>query len=145
MEALEPRFLLLYGDSFLPVDYSDIAKAIVESPEFGGVMALFDDPGGATGVAPNVALGSGDLVVRYAKGVAGGDLRFIEAGALALVAREIENLPAGEVSSLERDLYPRLVAERRMVGWVTSQRFYDMGTPDGLSRAEEFFLAQEMA
>ena len=62
----------------------------------------------------------------------------IEAGALALDAAEVRRLPAG-VSSLEADLYPALIAGGRMQAWVTTTPFYDIGTPDGLRRAEAFF------
>lgn len=137
---LEERFLLLYGDSFLAVDYRDLAARLASSGA-GGVMAVFRDASGGTGVAPNVALDAAGKVLRYAKGERGDDLRFIEAGALALDAAEVRRLPAG-VSSLEADLYPALIAGGRMQAWVTTTPFYDIGTPDGLRRAEAFFAAE---
>jgi len=139
LSRLDERFLLLYGDSFLPIGYAGLGEAL-SSPGLGGVMAVHRDLGGSTGVAPNVALEAGGKVARYAKGERADDLAYIEAGALALRAAEIARLPEG-ASSLEKHLYPELIACGRMGAWITDTPFYDIGTPDGLSRAEAFFAA----
>jgi D-glycero-D-manno-heptose 1,7-bisphosphate phosphatase len=141
LARLEDRFLLLYGDSFLPIAYARLAERL-DSTGLGGVMAVHAAADGATGVAPNVALDEDGRVNRYAKGVQDGGLAYIEAGALALRAVEIARLPDG-VSSLEKDLYPEMIASGRMAAWVTPTPFYDIGTPDGLSRAEAYFAAAE--
>lgn len=135
---LEERFLLLYGDSFLAEDYAAIGGGLREAGT-GGLMVVFQDEAGRTGVAPNVALDAAGRVVRYAKGETGPDLRYVEAGAVGLAAAEVARLAAGLPASLERDLYPALVAEGRMRAWVTTQPFYDIGTPEGMRRAERFF------
>jgi NDP-sugar pyrophosphorylase family protein len=140
LPRLREGFLLLYGDSFLPVDYRTLAAGL-DVIEVVGVMAVLRDDAGATGVAPNVATDGAGRVVRYAKGERGDDLRYVEAGALALRAGAVARLPEG-VSSLEADLYPALVAEGRMAAWVTPTPFYDIGTPEGLRRAEAFFAAE---
>ena len=134
LARLEERFLLLYGDSFLPTSYAPLAEKL-ESRGLGGVMAA-----GSTGVEPNVALDADGRVVRYSKAARDAGLAYIEAGALALRAAEIGRLPEG-VSSLESDLYPEMIASGRMAAWVSPTPFYDIGTPDGLSRAEAFFAA----
>lgn len=103
-------------------------------------MVVHEDPGGRTGVEPNVALGPEGRVTRYAKGTGTAGLRYIEAGVVALEAAAVRPLPEGRVASLEAEVYPELVAGGRMAAWVTAQRFYDIGTPEGLRSAERFFL-----
>jgi len=139
LARLDDRFLLLYGDSFLPIAYARLAERL-EPPGLGGVMAVYDAADGATGVAPNVALDEDGRVARYAKRAWDSGLAYIDAGALALRKDEIARLPEG-VSSLEKDLYPEMIASGRMAAWVTPTPFYDIGTPDGLSRAQAFFAA----
>ena len=51
------------------------------------------------------------------------DLQYVEAGVLALKSTLIDEIPAGKVS-LEQELFPRLIADRRLLGFVTTQRFY---------------------
>ena len=40
-------------------------------------------------------------------------------------------------ASLEKDLYPDLVARRELLAYVTRQRFYDIGTPERLALFEQ--------
>jgi NDP-sugar pyrophosphorylase family protein len=42
-------------------------------------------------------------------------------------------MPGGKVS-LEQEIFPKLIASRELLGFVTKQRFYDIGTPERLER-----------
>ena len=42
--------------------------------------------------------------------------------------------------SLEKQVFPKLVERRKLVSYITSQRFYDIGTPERLRLIESFFL-----
>jgi NDP-sugar pyrophosphorylase family protein len=135
---LDERFLLVYGDSFLPEDYRAIAGRFAASPA-GGLMVVYEDPRGRTAVRPNVALTRSNQVCRYEKGGAGEDLTHIEAGVVALRLDAVAGLPEGEALALEDTLYPELAAQGKMEAWIAGQPFFDMGTPEGLQRAERYF------
>src|SRR6266571_3760756 len=53
---LEERFLLIYGDSFLPIGYRPLL-ARLEEPGTLGVVAIYDNSAGDTSVRNNIALG----------------------------------------------------------------------------------------
>ena len=123
--ALLPEaFLLLYGDSYLPMDYASLSHAFA-SAQGDAMMVVYEDAEGVTGVERN-ALVEGNRVTRYSKGDRMA-LTHIDAGVVAMRRRVIETLPKG-VSALELDLYPVLAKEERLLAYPIAQRFYDVGT-----------------
>jgi NDP-sugar pyrophosphorylase family protein len=139
---LEERFLLVYGDSFLPEDYGAIAERF-RAGHGSGLMVVSRDAADSSGVRPNVAVGPEGKLARYHKGGSGEDLRYIEAGVVALTARAVQELPATAPVSLETELYPHLAARGEMEAWITGEEFFDMGTPRGLKRAEQYFKRRD--
>jgi NDP-sugar pyrophosphorylase family protein len=68
------------------------------------------------------------------KGVCGGP-GLINAGVYLLQKRVVNELPAGVAISLEKDVFPRLLA-KRVYGLVCKGPFVDIGIPDDLRRAQ---------
>jgi NDP-sugar pyrophosphorylase family protein len=133
LDQLDDRFIVLYGDSYLPFDNAAFADAFVAGNSLG-MISVYRDPSGGTDVPGNVELGEGSLVRRYQKGAG---LPLIEAGVLAFRKEVVARLPGGAPSSIEAELYPQLIAERQLRGYLTEQRFYDIGTPARLRQFEE--------
>ncbi len=138
VNTLEEEFLLLFGDSYLPIDYRAVEASFRSAPA-PGMMVVYDDPGGETGVLKNVALDGDGWVSRYEKGTGSPDLKYVEAGVLCFRRGVFAGLPSGEAVSLEHEIYPRLIACRQLRALITSQRFFDIGTPQRLS---EFVAAR---
>ena len=68
-------------------------------------------------------------------------MHHIDYGA-ALVRREaVLRLPAEQSSDLA-DLYGELIAEGRMVGYEVTQRFYEIGSHDGLAETQAYLLGK---
>ena len=64
---LEPEFLLLYGDSYLPMDYREVVRTYRQS-KLRGSMVVYDNALQDTGVTNNVALNpNGTVVARIKK------------------------------------------------------------------------------
>ncbi len=135
---LEDRFLLLYGDSFLPEPIGPIARSFEQMSD-GGLMTVYRDDHRLTGVAPNLAIDSAGRVIRYQKGGDGKGLQYIDAGLLGLRSRFLEWLPPDRPASLESDFYPLLIARTQLMAWKTQDPFCDIGTPARLERARDFF------
>lgn len=133
---LASEFLVIYGDSYLPIEYSAAVDRLRDT-HASGVLVLYHDPSGETDVPGNVAIDGNDYVVRYDKsGTKDPELRYIEAGVLALRRSVLDLMPATGVVSLEQEIFPQLIAQRGLVGLPTTQRFYDIGTPDRLRAIE---------
>lgn len=133
---LDTVFLLIYGDSYLPIQYGLVGEQLVDA-EALGVVVVYRDVTGETNVLPNIALNDSGWVTRYDKTqLRDPELKYIEAGVLAL-DRSILNLMPDEGSvSLEQNVFPQLIAAHRLRGMPVAQRFYDIGTPERLQVIE---------
>jgi len=94
--------------------------------------------GGPAGASGNVDLDACGRVIRFAEkppeGLAGG---LLNAGVYLLEPEVFDAIPAGRAVSLEREVLPRLLAEGCTVaGAILKDGFVDLGTPEGLARAE---------
>lgn len=133
---LAEDFLLIYGDSYLPIRYAEAMERLRSSRAEALVVAL-DNSAVAVDVPNNIALGADGFVTRYEKGAgAAAGLTHVEAGVLALTRRLLRRVPAGRVVSLEQEFFPQLIAERQLAAFATTQRFYDIGTPSRLKEIE---------
>jgi NDP-sugar pyrophosphorylase family protein len=136
---LAQEFLILYGDSYLPMDYHLPWAALIGSTATG-VVVLYKDVAGETGVQANIATDAAGLIRCYDKDSTDRqDLVYIEAGVLAFRRQVLQLIPPGTEASLEKDVFPKLIERGELAGLVTDQRFYDIGTPERLHRLEEFF------
>lgn len=125
---LEDYFFVINGDTYLPVDYSGVERDFLRRNR--KVHMVVYDNRLDTGVKNNVALDKDLIVIKYDKETADSDLKYVEAGVLAL-RREVLDLIKGDGPvSLEKGLYPLLIRQREMAAYVTDRRFYDIGTPE---------------
>ena len=134
---LEDRFVLIYGDSFLPIDYRPLFPRL-EEPGTSGVVVVYDNRVEDTSVRNNIALDDKNCVTVYSKDSDEWTrLSYVEAGVLAFRRSILELIPPGVVS-LEKEIFPVLIKSRALAGYPTRQRFYDIGTPERLARFEAY-------
>lgn len=137
-DMLAERFLLIYGDSFLPINYARVL-AKLDLPGVAGVMVTYDNRHEETSVRNNVAVDAEHMVVRYDKqALDDPELTYVEAGVLAFRRSIADLLPVGRVVSLEQEIFPQLIARHAFIAFPTAQRFYDIGTPERLRQIEEY-------
>lgn len=125
---LEDEFLVLNGDTFLPIDYAAMARDFRERRPSALIVAYENCEARK---ASNLAIAADGRVTAYRKRDARG-LTHIDAGGIILRREVLGDIPAGRVCSLEEEVFPRLIEQGRMRAWVTREPFYDMGTPAGL-------------
>jgi NDP-sugar pyrophosphorylase family protein len=133
---LADLFLVLYGDSYLPIHYAAVGRHLAASDAMG-VLVVYYDPGAEAGVPGNVALNENGLVTRYDKAAAEDlELKYIEAGVLALRRSVVALIPPEGKVSLEQRVFPSLIDRGALLGLPTQQRFYDIGTAERLKAIE---------
>lgn len=138
-ELLASDFLLLYGDSYLPIDYRAVMESLRASDALGVVVA-YDNRLGDTSVKNNLGISPGGVVSRYHKTNADlPGLHFVEAGVLAFRREVVDLIPAQGQVSLEEEVFTRLIPEGKLRAVITEQRFYDIGTPERLKAIEALF------
>lgn len=133
---LAETFLVIYGDSYLPIDYTE-SLSNLEGSDAAGLLVVYANRLSDTSVKNNVDVDAAGYVTRYEKD-SPDRLGYVEAGVLAF-RREVISMIASEGAvSLEKEIFPRLIGARRLIAQITTQRFYDIGTPERLTAIEEF-------
>jgi D-glycero-D-manno-heptose 1,7-bisphosphate phosphatase len=128
---LDETFFVLNGDTILDLDLGALASALAADTESLGAVALREAPD--TGRYGRVTM-EGDRIAGFAEKSDGGP-GLINGGVYCLRRSALDLLPPA-TSSLEKDLFPRLAAERRLLGKVCDGYFIDIGLPQTLERAE---------
>ena len=81
----------------------------------------------------NVVIERG-LVKQYNKRVKTADMVYIDYGVSILRREVLALIPANQTYSLEQ-LFPKLIEQRQLLAYEVYERFYQIGSPEGL---EEF-------
>lgn len=124
---LEDRFFLLWGDSYLLVDYRKIWDAFLMSRRLG-LMVVYKN---SNERIPSNAAVRGGRVVRYDKWRARPDMQYVDNGLSAWRRDMLKLIPAGRPFEIER-LFQRLSKQGEVAAYETEQRFYEIGSVSGL-------------
>ena len=125
-------FFVLYGDSYLPCDYADI-QAHFERNGQPGLMTVYRNQGKWD--TSNVEMIHGQILC-YDKKNHTPAMEFIDYG-LGLFQPEVfASMPAGQTANLA-EIYQRLVAGRNLLAYEVKQRFYEIGSFEGLNELDE--------
>ena len=128
--VLAETFFVLFGDSYLPLDYRDVLREF-QTRGTPAAMVVYRNQDRYD--ASDVDVRDG-LVVRYGREPRSADLVYINAG-LSVLRRETLGTLALERPAGLPELYRPLIAAKRLAAIETPQRFYEVGSPGGL---EEF-------
>jgi NDP-sugar pyrophosphorylase family protein len=133
-------FLVFNGDSFCRIDITDflnfhinkgavvsIALTTIENPADYGAIRL-DGKQRIVGFNEKAALDSPGLV---------------NAGIYTFAKKMLAQMPANRKLSLEYDFFPGILSED-LYGYVTDEKLVDIGTPERLRTAREFFETETL-
>jgi NDP-sugar pyrophosphorylase family protein len=140
LPLLGQQFLVLYGDSYLPIDYAEPVRVFLASGK-SGLMALFQNDGRWD--TSNVVFREG-LIESYRKSDPSPDMRHIDYGLGVLSDGAFSSCPSGRQFDLA-DVYQRLIARGELAGYEVSQRFYEIGSPRGLAEFDAFLRTQPLS
>ncbi|HEX3433938.1 MAG TPA: NTP transferase domain-containing protein [Solirubrobacteraceae bacterium] len=129
---LGARFLVLYGDTYLRIDYRDVARVWQDSG-LPAVMSVLRNDGQWD--ASN-ALYSDGRVSSYDKHAPSPEMRWIDYGLGGLTADALSFVDDDEAELA--NLYHRLADQGLLCGYEATERFYEIGTPSGLAEADAF-------
>jgi len=79
----------------------------------------------------------GNLVRKFSKRERTRDAIYIEYGANIFQKKVLESIPENEFYSLD-DLFSRLIEKKELLGFEVKERFYEIGSLQGLKDFEEF-------
>src|SRR6266480_7770587 len=131
LPKLGEQFLVIYGDSYMPVDYSAIVEAFVRSKK-PALMTVFKNEGRWD--ASNVWFEAGEIH-RYDKKLRTAEMRHIDYGIAVLSPEVFASFPDDRAFDLA-DVYSDLVSEKQMAAYEVKQRFYEIGSREGLAELD---------
>lgn len=127
------NFLLMYGDTYLRVDYLDFYRAWTESDLSAGMTVLRNE---GRWDRSNVIYGA-SRVLCYDKRAERPEMHWIDYGLSALSADALDLLPGAATDLAE--LYRELSIQGELFGYEVENRFFEIGSPASLRETSEFF------
>ena len=139
LPLLGNEFFVLYGDSYLPVDYRPIADFFRRSGKLG-CMTVYRNEGRYD--TSNVVFRDGGIAV-YDKKNRPAEMRHIDYGLSLFKASVFESYSAGQPFDLA-EVMGKLVRERQLAGYEVRERFYEIGSPAGLAELESLLQSKSL-
>lgn len=137
LPLLPDRFFVLYGDSYLPCNYAAVEAAFRQSG-FPGLMTVYRNEGLYD--SSNVEY-EGDRILRYDKLNRTPAMHHIDYGLGAFHRSVFEAIPPGQARDLAT-VYQDLLHAGSLAAFEVHQRFYEIGSPEGLRDTAEFLKAE---
>jgi NDP-sugar pyrophosphorylase family protein len=128
LPLLGSEFMVLYGDSYLPVSYREVVGAFQASGQ-PALMTVYRNEGDYD--ASNVIYRKGTVEL-YDKTRHLPEMRHIDYGLSVYRAEVFDDVPEQKPSDLAA-LMSGLVASGKMAGLEVAQRFYEIGSHQGLA------------
>ena len=135
---LSDEFFVLYGDSFLPVNFSAVQTAyqLRKQPALMTVIKNRDQWDKS-----NVLFVESQLI-EYNKVEPRAEMAHIDYGLSVVTASLLEQYPIGQSFDLA-EMYQDLSLRGQLTGLEVYERFYEIGSHTGLKETSEYFYTQE--
>ena len=138
LPALGDAFFVLYGDSYLECDYLAIERAFYEGGLLG-LMTVFKNMNQWD--KSNIVFANG-RIMRYNKQNCTPEMKYIDYGLGILRVAALKEYPSDAPFDLVK-VYQDLLARDQLAGFEVKERFYEIGSPEGLEETRRHILTKE--
>lgn len=135
LPLLGEHFFILYGDSYLPINFSNVEKTYIASGKKGLMTVLKNQN---RWDKSNVEFDAGQIV-EYNKTVIRPQMHYIDYGLSLLQSAVLQAYPAGQSFDLSK-VYNNLSMAGELAGYEVFERFYEIGSHQGIADAQAFLL-----
>jgi NDP-sugar pyrophosphorylase family protein len=135
---LGKEFAVIYGDSYLPINYSDVENYFIESQELA-LMTVYRNRNEFD--KSNVDFDSGK-VVHYAKKNQKFGWEYIDYGLTYFKSAAFDQ-SLGQYAFDLSDLIHTLSHEKKIKGYEVFKRFYEVGSPAGIKELSEYLRKEK--
>jgi N-acetyl-alpha-D-muramate 1-phosphate uridylyltransferase len=133
LPLLGEAFATVYGDSYLTCDYAAAERVFLESGKLGLMTVYRNEDQWDTS---NVEF-AGGRIVAYDKANRTPAMRHIDYGLGMFRRAAFDSVPAERPADLAA-LYQELLARGELAAWESPDRFYEIGSPEGIRGLAEF-------
>jgi NDP-sugar pyrophosphorylase family protein len=138
LPRLGDAFYILYGDSYLPVDYLAVGNHFLQSGRLG-LMTVYENR--ELYDASNVWFENGEIRV-YDKKVKSPRMHHIDYGLGLMRAAAFAGWPRDEIVDLAA-VYQKILGDGQLAGYEMHQRFYEIGSHAGLKELDALLRASQ--
>jgi NDP-sugar pyrophosphorylase family protein len=137
LALLPEEFFVLYGDSYLTCDYAAVADTFRASRSFG-LMTVYRNEGrlGSSNVEYD-----GTRIIRYDKANRTPEMHHIDYGLGVFRKAAFASIAEGQRCDLV-EVYQNLLRARQLASFEVRERFYEIGSPEGLQDTVEFLKSR---
>jgi NDP-sugar pyrophosphorylase family protein len=133
LPLLGETFFVMYGDSYLPIDFQSVLESFRESGR-PGLMTVF--PNFGKWEVSNVWF-AGDEIKKYSKKDRVAEMQYVDYGLSVFRASVFQPL-AERVAYDLSDLMSEMSGRGEMAGYVAPERFYEIGSFSGLKELDSY-------
>ena len=133
-----PRFFVLYGDSYLPIQFDAVEEAFEQSGKLG-LMTVFRNEGRWD--TSNVWFEE-NLIRLYDKTAKLPQMRFIDYG-LSMFQDQAFDVEASQGFYDLANVMKELISRGELAGYEAEQRFYEIGSHAGLTELDQYLRASQ--
>jgi MurNAc alpha-1-phosphate uridylyltransferase len=137
LPMLGEQFFVLYGDSYLPINFAKVQTAFINSDQLGLMTVLRNQN---LWDRSNVQFEDGQLV-EYNKGNINSQMHYIDYGLGVLEASVLNGHPSGVRLDLSR-VYNELSLQKQLAGYEVFERFYEIGSHQGIADTQTYLLQE---
>jgi len=137
LPKLGDAFFVLYGDSYLVCDYAAIERKFSVMDKLA-LMTVFRNDGKWD--SSNVEF-DGKRILAYSKTAKNSRMHYIDYGLGVFRSAAFDSVPTN-VSYDLAELYGDLLRAGQLAGFEVTQRFYEIGSPEGLAETARFIASQ---
>ena len=135
LPLLGEYFFILYGDSYLPINFSDVEKTYAASGKKGLMTVLKNQN---RWDKSNVEFDAGQIT-EYNKFVIRPQMHYIDYGLGLLQSATLQAYPAGQSFDLSK-IYNDLSLTGELAGYEVFERFYEIGSHQGIADIQAYLL-----
>lgn len=130
---LDEVFFVMYGDSYLNTDFQAVNEYFFRQNK-PALMTVYRNDGKWD--SSNVEFRDG-IIINYDKLNENENMKFIDYGLGIFNKRAFDGFPAGERFDLA-EVYRKALREGELAGFEVHDRFYEIGSFEGLKETDEF-------
>lgn len=138
LTLLPNAFFVLYGDSYLPINFRLVEKAFLSSQKPALLTVLKN---ANQWDASNVIYQDGHLI-EYNKENPTLEMKYIDYGLSILSQEVLDGYEPGIAFDLSK-VYNQLSVENKLAGFEVFERFYEIGSQKGISETETYLLKNQ--
>jgi NDP-sugar pyrophosphorylase family protein len=135
LQLLGEHFFILYGDSYLPIDFSDVEKTYAASGKKGLMTVLKNQN---RWDKSNVEFDAGQII-EYNKIVIRPQMHYIDYGLGLLQGSALQAYSTGQSFDLSK-VYNDLSLAGELAGYEVFERFYEIGSRQGIADTQAYLL-----